>query len=70
MLLVSQQDGGRGYWEAIEYPLITEIEGRNVLMAHLATWISYANGLDEPGSDTWSSPQLEEAVERLLYLWT
>src|SRR5262249_27593943 len=55
-LLYKRQEGsGKDAWACIELRLITEIEGRNLVVAHCATWRSRLNGCVEPSCER-SSP--------------
>jgi hypothetical protein len=58
--------GERDLWGCHVDGLITEAELRNATMARCATWLSYENGVDEPGSDRWASPEIDRAFERAL----
>ena len=62
-----QAEGGKDVWECLRLGLITEIEVRDVVMAHFATWLSRENRVPEPSSDTWSSPALEHLFELALF---
>jgi hypothetical protein len=57
------EKGGRELWAGLEEGLITETEIRDATMARFATWLSASNGVKEPSSDTWSSPDIERCFE-------
>jgi hypothetical protein len=65
-LLASQQVGGKDVLGCLGHGLITETEARDLVMAHIATWISHQNGAPEPSSDLWSSRALELEFEMAL----
>jgi hypothetical protein len=64
--LVELLFGQREFWLAHEEEIILDTELRDVVMAHVATWISAENDTREPGSDTWSTRELERAFELAL----
>lgn len=66
-LFRSQREGGRDHWACWTERLITDLELRNVTLAHLATWLSHENRVAEPGSETWVTPELEAAVDQILF---
>jgi hypothetical protein len=55
--------GGRQILLCLEDRLITEVEARNLLMAHVATWVSHQNRVEEPSYDLYTSPELELQFE-------
>lgn len=55
--------GGRQILLCLENRLITEVEARNLLMAHVATWVSHQNQVGEPPCDLYTSPELELQFE-------
>lgn len=62
-----QRRGGKDIWGGFRAGLITEIEARDAVMANFATWLSRENGVSEPPSDTWNSPELEHGFEVALF---
>lgn len=62
----AQDQGGRDVWGCFAAGLITEVEARDVVMARFATWLSYENGVKEPSSETWNSPDLERCFEQAI----
>ena len=58
---------GKNAWESYCMGLITEIEIRNLLMAHCATKISFFNRLSEPDARTYLSRNLSEKFEIALF---
>lgn len=67
LVLVPQSAGGRGVWESVHAGLITEVEGRNLFLSHVATWLSHEASAAEPCHEQWGSRALDETVERALY---
>lgn len=67
LLFTSKPDGGKEIWPCLRDGLITEIEARDLVMAHCATWLSSCNGLAEPSSDEWGSEELQAAFEDALF---
>ena len=63
LLHADRQQGGKEIWAALTAGLITETEARDAVMARFATWLSRENGVDEPSSETWSTPELERSFE-------
>lgn len=58
--------GGRQILLCLEERLITEVEARNLLMEHVATWVSHHNQVEEPSCDSYNSPELELQFEMAL----
>jgi hypothetical protein len=67
LLFAPQDAGGKDTWAAITLGIITEVEGRNLLMAHCASWLAAQKGRAEPSSDRYVTAELEAGFERALY---
>jgi hypothetical protein len=67
ILLTPWDQGGRDLWEGFREGLITEEELRDATMAYFATWLSHANGVDEPSSETWSRAEINGQFELALF---
>ena len=65
-LLASQQVGGKDVLGCLGDGLITETEARDLVMAHIATWLSHRNSAPQPSSDLWSTRALELEFEMAL----
>jgi hypothetical protein len=57
------EQSGRELWACLREGLITEAEIRDATMARFATWLSDANGMKEPPSDTWANAEIERCFE-------
>ena len=62
-----QSEGGKEVWSCTNQGLITEIEARDLVLAHLATWLSHTNECAEPSCEVYSSDALEAAFEQALF---
>jgi len=65
-LFAPQAEGGKDVLGCVRDGLITRTEARDLVMAHVATWISRRCGAPEPSSELWSSSELERAFELAL----
>jgi hypothetical protein len=57
---------GRELWTCLKEGLITETEIRDATIARFATWLCQVNGVKEPSSETWASPEIERCFEQAL----
>jgi len=67
LVLSPQEVGGKDIAVSLELGLITEIEARDLVMAHVATWLSKINKILEPSCDFYSSKILELDFEIALF---
>ena len=54
---------GRNAWASLQCGIITELELRNLLMAHCATSTAQVNDIHEPASDTYLTRDIGLAFE-------
>jgi hypothetical protein len=59
--------GKREAWSCQREGLITELELRDLLLAHLATFLSRRGGIPEPDAGLWCSAAISLAMEQALY---
>jgi hypothetical protein len=67
LLYAPQQEQGRESWNCLQCGIITEIELRNLLMAHCATQIKNSAAVDGLPYPTSFSKELEARFDRALY---
>jgi hypothetical protein len=67
LLYQPQRLRGKEAWDSYSAGLITATELRNLVMAHLATWLSDLASTPEPSSTQWTTRELEEAFELALF---
>lgn len=67
LLHMPQSEGGKDVWGCLVAGLISEIEVRNLIMAHCSTWLSHLNGCEEPGTHTYDSVKVSAAYELALF---
>jgi len=60
-------EGGKEVWPCLQAGLITEIEARNLVMAHCASWLSNANRVSEPSHESWGSAALDAGFDNALF---
>lgn len=63
LVFAKQSEGGKDIPGCLDLDLITDVEARDLVMAHIATWLSHLNNVPEPSSETWSTRDLELQFE-------